>query len=58
MAVKQKLLVLAMVVLTALVLLASYAVTAVTAIVENAFAFGLAAAFVKLAALISGGWSS
>ncbi len=47
-----------MVVLTALVLLASYAVTAVTAIVENAFAFGLAAAFVKLAALISGGWSS
>jgi len=58
MAVKQKLLVLAMVVLAALVLLASYAVTAVTTIVENAFAFGLAAAFVKLAALISGGWSS
>jgi len=47
-----------MVVLVALALLASYAVTAVTAIVENAFAFGLAAGFIKLAALVSGGWNS
>ena len=58
MALKQKLLVLGMVVLMALALLVGYAASAFAAAFENAFALGLAAAFIKIAALVSGGWSS
>jgi len=58
MAIRQKLLVLWVVLVMALAFLASYAVSFLAASLENAFAFALAAAFVKLAAVASCGWNS